>query len=563
MKKHRLVPYLVFMILVSFGLAMSACKKDDPEPQEAKITEFVITNAGAAGNLRAEGTITDLNITVGVPYETDLTALIPDIKTSPNATVIPASGTALDFTNARNFVVTNGNLTNTYQVSVNKLDPTSPVITGIVMKSKASNETYQTSVNLAEKKVTVTLNSLQSKVVYIDQLNRLPAGTTYVTSSGNDTLDLGAATAPTITLSFGPNQTVYTLVANVTQAGFDPGKRTTLIDKSGFSNLVPTLISNENNRGAAFDGRYVFVASRQEGNHLYYWDTQNPTEDPKKLAMSDIVAGGTWLVSDIQVVGSKIYVGNMVMNEGQIFKVYMWDGVEDESPELIVEYTIPGESIRLGDAISIIGTPPANGYVFASNFAWPNNASEFYVWSFNQGKTTPTPTVLPVKSLVGNQRMGQYGRVNSIPGEPTLLLVTGAEAGIGVMDYQGNFLYESREPMIQSRSFAPTIFEYNGGRYLAYVVNREWSNTIVTQGVVTDGAYYDIINISEGGSVVDALKALNEANIASKRVVRLPVGGSASSWVGAVQSVKFGPNGKPRVMNYVLRNGFIVHEFSN
>ncbi|NCU32750.1 MAG: DUF4623 domain-containing protein, partial [Candidatus Moranbacteria bacterium] len=249
-----------------------------------------------------------------------------------------------------------------------------------------------------------------------------------------------------ITVSFAGTNTVYNVVPNVTAAGFNTENTALLMDKSGKSGLVPSAIDNELTRSAAFDGRYVYVAARKDGNFVYAWDVENPTADPAELDLGSVVAGGSWVVSDVRYVEEKIYVSNMVMNQDQVFKVYKWDGKDDDTPEVVLEYTVPGENIRLGDAISVIGNPPENGYIFASNFAWPNNASEFYVWNFNN-KKNPSPTILPIVPGVA-LRMGQYGRVNTIPGDPTKLLLTGAEIPLAVINFSGTFLYEATEPMI-------------------------------------------------------------------------------------------------------------------
>jgi len=538
-------------MLISFALSFTACSDDDdPIPVEALITEFAITNAGADGDLRVDGVISGFNILVVVPFETDVTALVTDIKLSEGASVVPASGTAQNFSTTRNFVVTNADESNTYQVTVELAEPTSGVITDITLVSSVTGDVYASTINQGERVINVTFNELQSVQAIIENITLSPAGTTYATSSGSDTLDLSGQ--ETITLSYAGEQTVYTLVANITEAGFNPDNTITLLDKSSASGLVPSVISNENNRGAAFDGRYGYVTSRQDGNHVYIWDVQNPTADPQTLDFGGVVSGGTWLVSDIRVKDGSIYVSNMVMAEGGVFKVYKWDGIDDDSPEIILEYTVPAADIRLGDAISIIGNPPANGYIFASNFAWPNNASEFYVWDFNGGKTD-APQIMPINPIEG-LRMGQYGRVNTIPGEPDLLLVTGAEMGIAVMDYSGDIKYEVGEPMIQSRSFDPRVWEYNGGLYLSYTVNREWE---------ANGAWYEIINVTEGASLIDAMQGLNETTIEEKRVFKHQISGPGLLWVGGTHGVGFSGDGKPRVMGFALMHGFIVHEFSN
>lgn len=551
MKKSKLFQLLGLIIVISFALNLTACSDDDdPTPVEALITEFAITNAGGAGDLRVEGVISGFNILVVVPFETDVTALVTDITLSAGASVVPASGTAQDFSTVRNFVVTNQDVSNTYQVTVELAEPTSGVITDITFVSSVTGDVYASEINQGDRLITVTFNDLQSVSAIIENISLSPAGTTYTTSSGSDTLDLSSN--QTITLSYAGEQTVYNVTANITEAGFNPDNTTLLMDKSSASGLVPNIINTENNRGAAFDGRYVYVTSRQDGNHVYIWDVQNPTADPQSLDFGGVVSGGAWMVSDIRVKDGSIYVSNMVNAEGGVFKVYKWDGIDDDTPEVILEYTVPASDIRLGDAISIIGNPPANGYIFASNFAWPNNASEFYVWDFNGGKTGE-PQIMPISPIEG-LRMGQYGRVNTIPGDPDHLLVTGAEMGIAVMDFNGDVKYEVSEPMIQTRSFDPRIWEYNGGLYLSYTVNREWE---------ANGAWYEIINVTEGATLIDALQGLNETSIEEKRVFKHQISGPGLLWVGATNGVGFSDDGKPRVMGFALMHGFIVHEFSN
>ena len=550
MKKNNVFLMTFMVLMLSMAIMFTACSDDDdPVPVEALITEFAITNAGADGDLRVEGAIDGFNILVVVPFETDVTALVCDIKASEGATVTPPSGSELDYTEPRNFVVTNGDLQNTYAVTVEKAEPTEGAITNITIISATSGEEYQSEIDQSTKSIHVTYNELQSPIALIDDITLMPAGSVYTTSTGTDTLDLNVETS--ITVTFAGAETIYTIETNVTEAGFNPDNTEILLDRSGAAGLVPSIIDNENNRGADFDGRYVYVVSRKEGNHIYYWDVENPGADPGSLELTEVVSGGTWLVSDVRVVDGYIYVSNMVMEEGQVFKVYRWDGIDDDDPQLVFEYEVPAADIRLGDAISIIGSPPDNGYIFASNFAWPNNASEFYVWDFNGGKSDAE--IIPISPLEG-LRMGQYGRVNTIPGVDDLLLVTGAEMGVAVMDYSGNILAETAEPMVQTRSYDPRVWEYNGGRYLSFTVNREWEG---------QGAYFQVLNITDGADMVEAIQNITAANIENIRVYHHLFGAGAAVWVGATHGFGFGDNGKPRTMSFALQNGFIVKEFSN
>ncbi len=552
MRKHHLLKIKGLALLMALAIGFTSCENDDdPEPAEALITSFSIINAGANGDETIEGSINDMEIVVAVPFETDLTALIPEISVSEGATVVPESGTELDFTEPRNFVVTNEDVSNTYSVTVERAEPTSGVINSITLKSASSDEVYETDIDQSTFTITITYNELQNSRAVIDEIELLPEGTTYTTSSGTDTLDLSAS--ETITLSYAGEETTYTFDSNVTEAGFNPENTTTLIDKTGASGTVPSIINNENNRGAHFDGELVYIASRQDGNHLYYFDVDDPNAEPAgSLTINETISGGTWLISDIRVKGDYIYVSNMASEADQEFKVYRYNGKDDEDPEVVLSYTIPGDDIRLGDALSIVGTPPENGYIFASNFAFPDNASEFYVWNFDDGEAGEA-TVMPIDPIEG-LRIGQYGRVTEIPDEPDRLLVTGAEMGIGVMDFDGNILAETYEPLVQSRSFDPTIFNYNGGTYLSYTVNREWESN----------AFYEVINITEGETMEEAILALTPENIESKRVYNFEIGGNPDAlFVGATNGVGFSEDDKPRIMAFSLQNGFIVQEFSN
>ncbi len=556
--KTSLKIFSAFLLLFAVSVSFFACDNgDDPEPKEAKITAFAITNAGASANQRMEGVIEGTNILVAVPYETDVTKLIVEVTVSTGASVVPASGTELDFTNPRNFVVTNGDLSATYQVTVERAAPTSPVVTGIAAEAASTGETYGVSIDIIAKTITITLNNLQSKIVKVSGVQVLPAGTTWQIApvvEAPDVFDLAAN--PKMTLSFAGTTSEYSFVANVTQAGFNPENTTTLMDKSSAAGFLPSVINSNESRGAAFNGQFVVVPTRKEGNNMYFWDV-NAGGDHSAMSMTD-VSGGTWAVSDAQFVGNTVYASNMVNQAGQIFKVYRWDSVTDETPEVVLEWVVgdpvsPAVAIRLGDALSIIGDPATNGYIIASNFPFSNPQNQFYVWEFTNGTPAAEPVIWTVNPVEG-ARIGQYGRINPIPGETDIFLASGAEMGIAVINKQGQVLYEVPESVIQFRAFDPNVFNYNGGRYLSYTVNREWDAT---------GAFMQIVNITEGANIVEALQALTDENIASKRVHTKIFGNIADVWISACNEVAFSAQGKPRVMAFTVLNGFIVQEFSN
>lgn len=545
-------------LLLASALVFNSCKpEDEPEPKEAKIISFKVTNAGALGTEEVVGAINGTAILVAVPYETNVTALTVELVVSEGASVIPASGSTLDFTDPRNFVVTNGDLTATYQVTVDRADPTNPVLTGMSAASASTEESYDVDIDVIAKTITITLNNLQSKIVKISNVQVLPAGTTWEVSpvvEGTDIIDLDAS--PVMTLSFAGSVSEYEFVANVTQAGFNPSNTSVLMDKSSASGFTPSVINSNESRGATFNGQYVVVPTRKEGNNMYYWDV-NAGGDHSAMSMAG-VSGGTWVISDAKFVGEAVYGCNMVNAQDQLFKVYKWDNVADEAPEVVIEWVVgepvsPAVAIRLGDAFSIIGDPATNGYIIASNFPFSNPQNQFYIWEFTDGVPSAEPAIWTVNPLEG-ARIGQYGRINQIPGESDKLLVSGAEMGIAVINLQGDVLYEIPDAIIPFRAYDPNVFSYNDGRYLTYTVNKEW---------LADGAYMQVVNITDGADIVEALQALTDENITSKIVYTKVFGNIADVWISAGNEVAFSSGGKPRVMGFTVLNGFIVLEFSN
>lgn len=92
---------------------------------EARITSF-----RANGYI---GTINEANhtISVRVPSSTDVTAMTTEITTTEGATVTPASGQAVDFTNPVEFTVTYNTATAVYTVTVIKSDAPGAVYVGL------------------------------------------------------------------------------------------------------------------------------------------------------------------------------------------------------------------------------------------------------------------------------------------------------------------------------------------------------------------------------------------------------------------------------------------------
>jgi hypothetical protein len=275
----------------------------------------------------------------------------------------------------------------------------------------------------------------------------------------------------------------------------------------------------------------------------------------KELAGIDQVTGGTWKVSDVVTKGDAIYVSNMVMSSGGVFKVYKWESVDDDAPEVVLEYEVTADNQRFGDAISVIGDLSQDGFIAVSNFPGSGGEADnnnFYIWQASGGEMPAEPAVWDVQVESG-ANLGQYGRVSAIPGVSDRYLVTGAEMGITVVNGNGEAQFEVPKSLIQSRSYDPSVFEYNGGTYLSYTINREWEE---------NGAWYSIVNITEGADAVEGLRNLSEANFASKKVYEKNFSGAPDWWISSVNRVGFDSNGDPMVMAFTVQNGFIVEKFS-
>ena len=93
---------------------------------EAKITSFKL-NDNYTGIIDEE----NLSIQVRVPTSVNIKSLIPTIETTEGATVTPASGQAVDFTNPVEFTVNYGSATSTYTVTVVQSDSPLAVYVGL------------------------------------------------------------------------------------------------------------------------------------------------------------------------------------------------------------------------------------------------------------------------------------------------------------------------------------------------------------------------------------------------------------------------------------------------
>lgn len=105
---------LLFWI-IGLSLSSTSCIRDEAPNAEADI----LTCTVPGDLLKSEPEISNESVTLIVRSDADITNLAPLFTLTPGATIMPASGTALDFTTSQQYTVTSedGNWSKTYKVS--------------------------------------------------------------------------------------------------------------------------------------------------------------------------------------------------------------------------------------------------------------------------------------------------------------------------------------------------------------------------------------------------------------------------------------------------------------
>lgn len=114
---HHLYKMILGGILSLLGIVIISCT-DDFDSDTFKTDVSVHINSFVVNNIPAAIDHTGDKITAQMPYGTNVTALMPQIQIPTGATVTPAQGTAVDFTNDVTYRVKNGNIYKDYRVSI-------------------------------------------------------------------------------------------------------------------------------------------------------------------------------------------------------------------------------------------------------------------------------------------------------------------------------------------------------------------------------------------------------------------------------------------------------------
>ena len=322
------------------------------------------------------------------------------------------------------------------------------------------------------------------------------------------------------------------------QTGFGPVS--ILIDKSAQTgNLPPMINNNANNRGAGFNGQYVFVASRQDGDHVYYWDVNNPAT-PSELDLTG-VSGGTFTLSDLTVAGNHVLVSNMTFAGGE-FKVYHWNSLTAQ-PSVLLSY--PNAPARLGDAISVIGNPETNALLIASGHGTKN----FYVWNI-VGGTIPNiePTVYNFPNIAG----ANFGRITKVMNED-YYLASGSQFGLQLLNMQMDTLASVQAGYFPYWSMYPYIFYHDSKRYLAYIHVKD---------APAENKLY-VLDISQEPTTLQAIQTMMTVPFANRVVYELSLGSFANGNASVGLDVFPDANGNILMMAYAAANGFVALQAGN
>lgn len=566
-------------LLTGLGLlALFSCNEKEDAPAALEVTGVAIVNSGEDGQTRAEGVLNGDVFNIEVSPLSDLSAAKLEIAAPEGVSTTPANGAVVDFEangGEQALIANRGSEVRNYTIRVTKSELADELIISDVTVSGVANA--QVTISHAEKTIHISCSNIAGTVATLSDFVLNPSTATIKesvpamqTSEDGDYMevDLLAEGDKYIVIANGSEEKRYDISSAVSEAGFDPTTADVIFDQRLGSGLNEQLGTN-NTRDAFFDGRYVFFASREGGNNIYYYDIQDATNTLKTLNMGTgvITTDSDWAVSDVRVAeNGGIYVSSMVMNKDKKFNVYYWENV-DSAPEKIIEYTVgnpvnDATTVRLGDALSIIGDPQTDGYIITSNFASGNqNQAQFYIWQATGGKIASEPEIVDLigqydGASAADPAMGQYSRINPIPGDQTHYIATGAACGLLILDSDFQVEFQlARDTPVQGRAMDPHFFEFNGVRYLTYTVNREWA---------PNDAYLEVVALTEGDNYIDGLKGLADESIDEVSVYRENITSAATAgaaWVSACNNVVVDSD-NVYVFGYVCEYGAMVVNFT-
>lgn len=527
------------ILLLSCVLISFSCGDNSPVlSSEASITSFTLAGVNA--------TISGTNITLTVPYGTDISNLSPSIQNSPASIVTPATGTSRDFNSPLTYTVrAEDKVTNTtYTVTVTIGDPDSVVI------SDVSIEGVQ-SVNIDQASKTITINIVEGTDVsnLTPTIKTIPSDAK-ITPARGSVIDFNSTVSFQVTA--GSLSENYTVEVNVIAVGIDPDTAEVLLDAGVASSSLPSELSDAGDaeRGFSINSEHVYVADKEE-TKIWYWNLDGSSTEASELKISDVVTGGTFVLADVVATDNGILASNLAI--GGEFKIYRWAN-NDSDPELII--THPGEyngsQARYGDAITFTGEPDGDGHLYAMN----KNDTNVLRWDFEGGKVInhDNPEVIVFTDLLST---GSYPTVEHITHDNSeYLLVNGANIGPHLYSTDGTQQLASiSTELILQRALTGKVFEFNQKTYLALAAPG-------TEGSLVRDAAILIYDVS-GDDLIDGFNSITAAGEgeAAAPVYTKGFGQNINGNQAADIDVYLKPDGESViVMAGASNNGFLIVE---
>ncbi|TVQ94382.1 MAG: DUF4623 domain-containing protein [Bacteroidetes bacterium] len=319
----------------------------------------------------------------------------------------------------------------------------------------------------------------------------------------------------------------------------------TVMERTTSAGNLPAIIDNAGaNRGAGFNGQYVFVASRQTqgevNRFVYYWDVNNPDAPPQQLDMTG-VDGGFHVVNDMTVVGNHIFAGNLVLPG--VFKMYHWNGITAQ-PSLLIEYD--SGTARLGDAFTVLGDPDDFALIIVSQ----HGGKSFYIWAMENGELDfDEPLIVPFDELPADLN---FSRVTFPDGEDEFPIISGP-AGVFVIGEDNDIVLTIEQSFFPGWPMYAHVFTYEGGRYFAFMH--------VKDNPAANVMY--VLDITEGEDVLEALQILKNGTFTEKVVHFYDMGSVPNGNASVSMDVVIDSFGNLWLMGFAAGNGFVVQRIGD
>jgi hypothetical protein len=502
--KSYLLHTCTLLLVAVFAFTMVSCGDDDPAPvpSSAKdILTFSFTTPPATG------VIAGTNITLAVPFGTNVTALTPTITVSELATVSPASGVAQNFTNPVTYTVTaEDGTTQAYTVSVNVGQNTQndittfsfvgfdPVVTGTIAGTTITvNFPYPIDPAGLVPTIEVSAEATVSPASGVAQNFAGPIQYTVTAQNG---------TTKVYTVNVGPKL-----------------KLTAIWQRNQAAGNVPSWMTANGERELSAAGDYVYVGRNNDQirvlDRLTGTDVKVvrevegvPTEfdfiDAKELGRGGVL-NFTGMDADTEgnIIGSNLRLGNNEAN----WNVYRWTG-KDAAQEEIMAYA-PPTGYRLGDNMTVAGSTEGTGAIFAPA-AGTNKILKFDI---SGGVTSTSPTEIALTDLPGNL-VGNSPSVAMMSNDPgaNFILFGTSLSNIAEYSQAGGARVSSLPVALAAEDKTKTLFNHMLDGKVFTLGERKFLAGASTDNANRNRGYLYVIDITDG-----------LANVNAARVIRVPM----------------------------------------